>query len=82
MAPDRQRTLKFQLSQLEEELICRALQEEKGDRLAAAARLGISKSSLYAKIEQYHIQFLLHGGHLLQMEVVYILIQFIYLILI
>ena len=50
--PDRQRTLKFQLAQLEVELIRRALQEEKGDKLAAAARLGISKSSLYAKLEQ------------------------------
>ncbi len=56
VAPDRQRTLKFQLSQLEEEILCRALQEEKGNRLAAAARLGISKSSFYAKIEQYRIQ--------------------------
>jgi PAS domain S-box-containing protein len=54
-APDRQRTLKFQLSQVEETVIRRALQEEKGDRLAAAARLGISKSSLYAKVEQYGI---------------------------
>ena len=56
VTPDRQRTLKFQLSQLEEELIRHALQDEKGDRLAAASRLGISKSSLYAKIEQYRIR--------------------------
>lgn len=56
VAPERQRTLKFQLSQVEEELIRRALQEEKMDKLASAARLGISKSSLYAKIEQYRIQ--------------------------
>jgi transcriptional regulator with PAS, ATPase and Fis domain len=56
VAPERQRTLKFQLSQVEEELIRLALQEEKGDKLAAASRLGISKSSLYAKIEQYSIQ--------------------------
>jgi PAS domain S-box-containing protein len=55
VAPERQHTLKFQLSQVEEELIRRALQEEKGDKLAAALRLGISKSSLYAKIEQYRI---------------------------
>jgi len=54
--PDRQRTLKFQLSQVEAEVIRRALHEEKGDRLATAARLGISKSSLYAKLEQYAIQ--------------------------
>lgn len=56
VAPDRQRTLKFQLGQLEEELIRHALQNEKGDRFAAASRLGISKSSLYAKIEQYQIR--------------------------
>jgi transcriptional regulator with PAS, ATPase and Fis domain len=56
VAPERQRTLKFQLSQVEEELIRRVLQEEKGDKLAAASQLGISKSSLYAKIEQYGIQ--------------------------
>jgi PAS domain S-box-containing protein len=55
VAPERQRTLKFQLSQVEEELIRRALQEEKGDKPATASRLGISKSSLYAKIEQYRI---------------------------
>jgi len=51
--PDRQLTLKFQLSQLEGEVIRRALHEEKGDKMAAAGRLGISKSSLYAKLEQY-----------------------------
>lgn len=49
-------TLKFQLAQLEEELLRRALQEDKGDRLATAKRLGISKSSLYAKVEQYGIK--------------------------
>jgi transcriptional regulator with PAS, ATPase and Fis domain len=53
--PDRQRTLKFQLAQLEAEVIRRALHEEKGDKLATAARLGISKSSLYAKLEQHGI---------------------------
>lgn len=52
---DRQTTLKSQLAQLEEELIRRALKEEKGNRLTAAVRLGVSKSSLYAKIEQYNI---------------------------
>jgi transcriptional regulator with PAS, ATPase and Fis domain len=50
------RTLKEQLRHLEEELIRRALQEARGDKLAAAARLGISKSSLYAKIEQYGLE--------------------------
>jgi PAS domain S-box-containing protein len=46
-------TLKEQLRRTEEELLRRALHDAKGDKLAAAARLGISKSSLYAKIEQY-----------------------------
>jgi PAS domain S-box-containing protein len=47
------RTLKAQLRRTEEELLRRALLEANGDKVAAAARLGISKSSLYAKIEQY-----------------------------
>jgi transcriptional regulator with PAS, ATPase and Fis domain len=47
------RTLKEQLRRTEEELIRRALDESNGDKVAAAARLGISKSSLYAKIELY-----------------------------
>jgi len=55
LPPDAQRTLKFQLGHAEEELIRRALLDEKGDRLATAARLGISKSSLYAKICQHGI---------------------------
>jgi transcriptional regulator with PAS, ATPase and Fis domain len=55
VTPDRQRTLKFQLAQLEAEVIRRTLQEEKGDKFAVAARLGISKSSLYAKLEQHDI---------------------------
>lgn len=53
--PVRHRTLKYILQQVEEETIRRAIQEEKGNRLAAAARLGISKSSLYAKAGQYEI---------------------------
>ena len=53
ITPENQRTLKFQLNQLEAELIQQALLETKGDRMAAAARLGIGKSSLYAKVEQY-----------------------------
>jgi transcriptional regulator with PAS, ATPase and Fis domain len=39
----------------EEEAIRSAIREEKGDRQAAASRLGISKSSLYAKVGQYGI---------------------------
>ena len=54
--PGQLRTLKFQLGQVEEELIRRTIQETKGDKIAAAALLGISKSSLYVKIEQYEIQ--------------------------
>ena len=55
LAPGQSRTLRFQVQQAEEEAIKRALLEAKGDRLAAAAQLGISKSSLYAKIVQYEI---------------------------
>jgi transcriptional regulator with PAS, ATPase and Fis domain len=54
-AGDEARTLKVLLRRTEQEAIRRALQEAKGDKLAAAARLGISKSSLYAKIGQYGI---------------------------
>jgi len=52
---DHRQTLKYILQQVEEEAIRRTILEEKGDKLAAAARLGISKSSLYAKIGQYEI---------------------------
>ncbi|HEY6003623.1 MAG TPA: sigma 54-interacting transcriptional regulator [Anaeromyxobacter sp.] len=50
------RTLRFLLRQTEEEIIRNALEEARGDKLAAASRLGISKSSMYAKIEQYGIR--------------------------
>ena len=46
-------TLKAVLRQAEVDQIVQALREAAGDRAAAAARLGISKSSIYAKIEQY-----------------------------
>ncbi len=49
-------TLRFLLRQTEEELIRAALRDAKGDKLLAASRLGISKSSMYAKIEQYGIE--------------------------
>jgi PAS domain S-box-containing protein len=55
-AGEEARTLRFFLRQTEEQAIRRALQEARGDKLAAAARLGISRSSLYAKIEQYRIE--------------------------
>ena len=48
-------TLKVALRQAEIDLITRALREAGGDRAAAASRLGISKSSIYAKIGQYGI---------------------------
>ncbi|HTT70369.1 MAG TPA: sigma 54-interacting transcriptional regulator [Anaeromyxobacteraceae bacterium] len=48
-------TLKDVLRHAEEEALRRALREARGDKLAAAARLGISKSSMYAKIAEYHI---------------------------
>ena len=46
------KTLKELLRQTEQELLARALREAGGDRAAAASRLGISKSSIYAKIGQ------------------------------
>ncbi|WP_242344882.1 sigma-54 interaction domain-containing protein [Anaeromyxobacter terrae] len=54
-AEDEGPTLKVLLRRTEQDAIRRALQDAEGDKLAAAARLGISKSSLYAKIEQYGI---------------------------
>jgi PAS domain S-box-containing protein len=50
-------TLREALRHTEEEMIRAALQEARGDKLLAAARLGISKSSLYAKIDEYQISF-------------------------
>jgi transcriptional regulator with PAS, ATPase and Fis domain len=55
-AAEEARTLRFLLRHTEEEIIRAALKEAKGDKLAAASRLGISKSSMYAKIEQYGIE--------------------------
>jgi transcriptional regulator with PAS, ATPase and Fis domain len=49
------RSLKFITQLAEEEAIRTAIREEKGDKQAAAARLGISKSSLYAKAVRYDI---------------------------
>jgi transcriptional regulator with PAS, ATPase and Fis domain len=46
------RSLRAVLRQTEADLIVRALREAGGDRALAAERLGISKSSIYAKIEQ------------------------------
>jgi transcriptional regulator with PAS, ATPase and Fis domain len=47
------RSLRALLRQTEVDLIARALREAGGDRAVAAERLGISKSSIYAKIEQH-----------------------------
>ena len=48
-------TLKFLLRQTEEDILRRALREEKGNKAAIATKLGISKSSLYSKIEYFGI---------------------------
>ena len=56
VAPETGRSLKHITRLAEEDAIRTALNEEKGDKLAAAARLGISKSSLYAKVDQYDIR--------------------------
>jgi transcriptional regulator with PAS, ATPase and Fis domain len=48
-------TLKSHVAQLEKELIHRTILDSTGDKCAAATRLGISKSSLYAKIQQHGI---------------------------
>ncbi|HIJ81278.1 MAG TPA: sigma 54-interacting transcriptional regulator [Desulfuromonadales bacterium] len=54
-SPISQRRLKFITRLAEEEAIRAAIREEKGDRQAAAIRLGISKSSLYAKAASFGI---------------------------
>ncbi|ARU63650.1 sigma-54-dependent Fis family transcriptional regulator [Tumebacillus avium] len=48
-------TLKEALDAYEEQFIRQALQATHGDKLAAATRLGISKSSLYAKLDKYNL---------------------------
>jgi transcriptional regulator with PAS, ATPase and Fis domain len=48
-------TLKYITRLAEEDAIRAAIHEEKGDKQAAATRLGISKSSLYAKVGQFKI---------------------------
>jgi PAS domain S-box-containing protein len=48
-------TLRCLLHHTEEEILRRALREAKGDKLLAARRLGISKSSMYAKLEEHRI---------------------------
>jgi PAS domain S-box-containing protein len=50
-----QRLLKVLLRRTEEEAIRAALLDSKGNKLLAAQQLGISKSSLYAKVDEYGI---------------------------
>jgi len=45
----------FSLSKAERELICRALRETGWQKTKAAALLGITRATLYAKVEQYNI---------------------------
>jgi transcriptional regulator with PAS, ATPase and Fis domain len=54
-SPETCRSLKFITQLAEEEAIRAAIREEKGNKQAVAARLGISKSSLYAKVSQFDI---------------------------
>nr|WP_139490995.1 sigma 54-interacting transcriptional regulator [Brevibacillus dissolubilis] len=50
-----QLTLDGALEQAEQMIIRQALEQEKGNKLAAARRLGVSKSSFYAKLQKYQI---------------------------
>jgi len=45
----------FSLESAEKELIGRALQEANGQKTRAAALLGITRATLYAKVKQYNI---------------------------
>ncbi len=51
--PQRDSSLAEKLERFEEQLIRNALQQEHGDKQAAARKLGISKSSFYKKLEKY-----------------------------
>jgi len=55
----------FSLEKAERELIARALQETGWQKTRAAALLGITRATLYAKVKQYNIEkvSLLAGGH-------------------
>ncbi len=48
-------SLKDVLHQTEEQMIRKAIRDADGDKTVAASRLGISKSSIYAKLQQYRI---------------------------
>ncbi|KKK51905.1 hypothetical protein LCGC14_3110280, partial [marine sediment metagenome] len=45
----------FSLAKAEQELIARALQQTGGHKTRAAALLGITRATLYAKVKQYNI---------------------------
>jgi transcriptional regulator with PAS, ATPase and Fis domain len=53
--PDDAHSLKDVLQHTEGQMIRRAIRDAGGDKLVAASRLGISKSSIYAKLQQYRI---------------------------
>ncbi|HZG17664.1 MAG TPA: sigma 54-interacting transcriptional regulator [Candidatus Bathyarchaeia archaeon] len=55
-AETKERTLKMILEEAERSALIKMLEATGGNRLEAAKRLGISKSSLYAKLEKYGIQ--------------------------
>ncbi|MGD8500371.1 MAG: helix-turn-helix domain-containing protein, partial [Phycisphaerales bacterium] len=46
----------FSLAKAERELISRALQETNWQKTRAAALLGITRATLYAKVKQYNIE--------------------------
>jgi transcriptional regulator with PAS, ATPase and Fis domain len=52
---DESHSLKDVLHHTEEQMIRKAILEAGGDKLVAASRLGISKSSIYVKLQQYRI---------------------------
>jgi transcriptional regulator with PAS, ATPase and Fis domain len=55
-AAEELQTLRHLLRQTEEEIIRKALRLSRGDKQLAASRLGISKSSMYAKIQELRIR--------------------------
>jgi two-component system response regulator HydG len=44
------------IAQLEREAILNALRQLKGDKLEAAKKLGMGKTTLYRKIREYHLE--------------------------
>ncbi len=54
--PTRSYINNFSLAKAERELICRALRETSWQKTKAAALLGITRATLYAKVKQYNIK--------------------------